>query len=118
MGIKSFDELVDKHGNGDGCEVCKPLVSNILASINNDMIFENDGMTLQDTNDRALANMQRGMLLSSDSNKCYGGMYYTLLPVRVFKQVLYVVAECTINTLFSPCNLSMFTLYSVFYGVG
>lgn len=61
MGIKSFDELLDKHGEGDGCEVCKPLVSNILASINNDMIFENDGMTLQDTNDRALANMQRGM---------------------------------------------------------
>ena len=61
VGIQSFDELLDKHGNGDGCEVCKPLVSNILASINNDMIFENDGMTLQDTNDRALANMQRGV---------------------------------------------------------
>lgn len=60
VGIKSFDELLDDHGHGDGCEVCKPLVSGILASINNDMIFDNNGMTLQDTNDRALANMQRG----------------------------------------------------------
>lgn len=60
VGIKSFDELLDDHGHGDGCEVCKPLVSGILASVNNDMIFDNNGMTLQDTNDRALANMQRG----------------------------------------------------------
>ena len=59
-GITSFDDLLDGHGSGDGCEVCKPLVSNILASVNNDMIFNHDGMTLQDTNDRALANMQRG----------------------------------------------------------
>lgn len=61
-GITSFDDLLDGHGHGDGCEVCKPLVSNILASVNNDMIFNHDGMTLQDTNDRALANMQRGRL--------------------------------------------------------
>ncbi|CAM9398686.1 unnamed protein product [Pylaiella littoralis] len=59
-GVTSFDELLDGHGNGDGCEVCKPLVSNILASVTNDMIFEHDGATLQDTNDRSLANMQRG----------------------------------------------------------
>lgn len=59
-GITSFDELLDGHGTGDGCEVCKPTVSNILASVNNDMIFNHDGMSLQDTNDRALANMQRG----------------------------------------------------------
>eukprot|EP00752_Nemacystus_decipiens_P006641 g5971.t1 len=59
-GITSFDELLDKHGSGDGCEVCKPTVSSILASVNNEMIFNNDGLTLQDTNDRALANMQRG----------------------------------------------------------
>lgn len=60
VGIETFDELLDSHGHGDGCEVCKPLVSSILASVNNEMIFNNGGMTLQDTNDRALANMQRG----------------------------------------------------------
>ncbi|CAM9706285.1 unnamed protein product [Ascophyllum nodosum] len=58
--ITSFTELLESHGHGDGCEICKPLVSSILSSINNDMIFDHDGMTLLDTNDRALANMQRG----------------------------------------------------------
>lgn len=65
-GITSFDELLDGHGHGDGCEVCKPLVSSILASVNNDMIFNNGGLTLQDTNDRALANMQRGECVGSE----------------------------------------------------
>ena len=44
---------------GDGCEVCKPVVASILASLNNDIILD-ERATLQDTNDRALANMQRG----------------------------------------------------------
>ncbi|MFX3845493.1 hypothetical protein ACJBUB_10820, partial [Streptococcus suis] len=30
--IKTFDELLEKHGQGYGCEVCKPLVGSILAS--------------------------------------------------------------------------------------
>jgi len=56
--IKSYDELLDKYGEGDGCEVCKPAVASILASIWNELITEQD--TIQDTNDRFLANIQRG----------------------------------------------------------
>jgi nitrite reductase (NADH) large subunit len=57
-GIKSYDELLSVQGTGDGCEVCKPAVASLMASIWNDVILEQD--TIQDTNDRFLANIQRG----------------------------------------------------------
>ncbi|MES2730560.1 MAG: nitrite reductase large subunit NirB [Bacteroidota bacterium] len=57
-GIKDYDELLDQYGKGDGCEVCKPAVASLMASIWNDMILNQ--ATIQDTNDRFLANIQRG----------------------------------------------------------
>src|SRR5262249_32931795 len=45
-------------------EICKPAVTSILASLWNEHILERDHRTLQDTNDRFLANMQRGGLYS------------------------------------------------------
>ena len=59
--IRSFDDLIEGHGCGNGCEICKPAVASILASIHNDLIVNHD--TLQDTNDRFLANIQRGGLV-------------------------------------------------------
>lgn len=56
--IKSFDELVASHGTGSGCEICKPTVASILASLWNQHIV--DHAMIQDTNDRFLANIQRG----------------------------------------------------------
>lgn len=56
--IKDYNELLEKHGKGDGCEVCKPASASMFASIWNDMILKQD--TIQDTNDRFLANIQRG----------------------------------------------------------
>lgn len=56
--IKSFDELLEKHGTGDGCETCKPAVASLMASIWNELILKQD--TIQDTNDRFLANIQKG----------------------------------------------------------
>lgn len=60
--MKSFDEILASHGRGNGCEICKPTVASILASLWNEPIMEH--ATLQDTNDRFLANMQRGGLYS------------------------------------------------------
>jgi len=57
--LRSFSELIERHGSGQGCEICKPTVASILASIHNDHILEGEGATLQDTNDRFLANIQR-----------------------------------------------------------
>ncbi|MBI3838571.1 MAG: nitrite reductase small subunit NirD [Planctomycetia bacterium] len=56
--IKSFDELLASHGRGQGCEICKPAVASILASLWNENILNH--ATFQDTNDRFLANIQRG----------------------------------------------------------
>lgn len=57
--IKSFDELLKKHGRGHGCDICKPTAASILASCWNDYILESQHAGLQDTNDRFLANMQK-----------------------------------------------------------
>ena len=56
--IHSFPILLEEYGKGDGCEVCKPLVASILASTWNDLILNHD--TIQDTNDKFLANIQQG----------------------------------------------------------
>jgi nitrite reductase (NADH) large subunit len=58
--LKSYDEVLDNLGQGDGCEVCKPLVSSILASLWNEMILKKGNDTAQDSNDRFLANIQKG----------------------------------------------------------
>ncbi len=60
--IRSFDELIRAHGHGNGCEICKPAVASILASLWNENIVEH--AAIQDTNDRFLANIQRGGLYS------------------------------------------------------
>ena len=57
--IKSFEELIGKHGSGRGCEICKPAAASILASLWNDYILEEKHVGLQDTNDTFLANMQK-----------------------------------------------------------
>ncbi len=56
-GIQDYDELLDTVGKGHGCEVCKPAVAAIFASIYNETA--NAQNTIQDTNDRYLANIQR-----------------------------------------------------------
>ncbi len=55
--IKTYDEALDSCGKGDGCEVCKPVVASIFASIYNDTANKED--VIQDSNDRFLANIQR-----------------------------------------------------------
>ncbi|MFQ5580111.1 MAG: nitrite reductase large subunit NirB [Nitrospiria bacterium] len=62
--LKTFDEVIANCGRGDGCEICKPAVASILAGIWNENILEPEHQTLQDSNDRFLANTQRGGLYS------------------------------------------------------
>ena len=62
--IETFGELLQDYGSGYGCEICKPAVTSILASLWNESITDPSHHTLQDTNDRFLANMQRGGLYS------------------------------------------------------
>jgi nitrite reductase (NADH) large subunit len=57
--IKSFDELIAKHGRGRGCDICKPAAASIFASCWNEMILKPKHAPLQDTNDHFLANLQK-----------------------------------------------------------
>ncbi len=58
-GYRTFDQIVEAHGTGRGCDICKPAVASILASQLNGHVLSKDNRTLQDTNDAFLANIQR-----------------------------------------------------------
>ncbi|MGX5819753.1 nitrite reductase large subunit NirB [Chitinophaga lutea] len=58
--LRSFDDVLDHYGHGGGCEICKPAIASILASLWNDMILAKGNDTAQDSNDRFLANIQKG----------------------------------------------------------
>ncbi|NDL60767.1 nitrite reductase large subunit NirB [Phytoactinopolyspora mesophila] len=58
-GIRTFSEIITRHGRGRGCDICKPAVASILASLGSGHILDGEQAALQDTNDRFLANIQR-----------------------------------------------------------
>lgn len=57
--ITTFTELVGRHGRGRGCDICKPVVASILASLEHGHILAGEQAALQDSNDHVLANIQR-----------------------------------------------------------
>ncbi|MGW2283958.1 nitrite reductase large subunit NirB [Streptomyces phaeochromogenes] len=67
--VTSYRQLLDRYGRegargGDGCEVCKPAVGSIIASLAptigaNGYVLDGEQASLQDTNDHFLANLQK-----------------------------------------------------------
>ncbi|GGX51705.1 nitrite reductase large subunit NirB [Streptomyces minutiscleroticus] len=67
--ITSYRQLLDRYGReaargGDGCEVCKPTVGSIIASLAptigaDGYVLQGEQAALQDTNDHFLANLQK-----------------------------------------------------------
>ena len=57
--IQSFDEMLDKHGSGLGCDICKPAVGSILASCWNEFVLKQQHAMVQDSNDYYLGNIQK-----------------------------------------------------------
>ncbi|WP_309713008.1 nitrite reductase large subunit NirB [Pseudolysinimonas sp.] len=57
--LTSFEQIMERFGTGYGCDICKPAVASILASQHSEYILDAGRGALQDTNDRALANMQK-----------------------------------------------------------
>lgn len=57
--IKTFEQLLAKHGSGYGCEVCKPTIGSLLASCWNDYVLKPQHTPLQDSNDNFLGNIQK-----------------------------------------------------------
>ncbi|KAI9321278.1 nitrite reductase NiiA [Dichotomocladium elegans] len=65
--LRSFEDYCVHAGlprDHQGCEVCKPAIASILAGLWNEHILNPALRPLQDTNDRYLANIQRGGLYS------------------------------------------------------
>jgi len=58
--LKSFDAVLEKLGKGEGCEICKPAIASITASLWNELIIRKGADSSQDSNDRFLANIQKG----------------------------------------------------------
>lgn len=54
---KTFAEVHDEYGSGDGCEVCKTQIAAMLSATWNEYILDQD--QIQETNDRFLGNIQR-----------------------------------------------------------
>ena len=57
--IKSFEDLMARHGKGLGCDVCKPLAASIFATCWNDFVLKKEHASLQDSNDYFLGNIQK-----------------------------------------------------------
>jgi nitrite reductase (NADH) large subunit len=57
--LSTFSDVISEHGTGRGCDICKPAIASILASLGSGHILDGEQATLQDTNDHFLANIQR-----------------------------------------------------------
>ncbi len=57
--LKTFEEVLSKHGHGHGCEICKPTIGSILATCWGEYVLKAAHTPLQDTNDTFLGNMQK-----------------------------------------------------------
>jgi nitrite reductase (NADH) large subunit len=58
-GLTTFSQIIERHGTGRGCDICKPAVASMLASMDLGHILDGEQATLQDTNDHFLANLQK-----------------------------------------------------------
>jgi len=57
--IKSFADLLARHGKGLGCDICKPAAASIFASCWNEFVLKKELASLQDSNDYYLGNIQK-----------------------------------------------------------
>jgi nitrite reductase (NAD(P)H) len=60
--LKTFRAVMTQAGDNPeslGCEICKPAIASILASLVNEFVMADQHHQLQDTNDKYLANIQR-----------------------------------------------------------
>lgn len=57
--IRTFEDLLARHGKGLGCDVCKPVAASIFASCWNEFVLKPQLASLQDSNDYFLGNIQK-----------------------------------------------------------
>jgi len=59
QGLDTFSDIIERHGTGRGCDICRPVVASILASLGKGHVLDRDTARLQDTNDHVMANLQK-----------------------------------------------------------
>ena len=59
QGLTTFSAIIERHGRGRGCDICKPVIASILASLGTGHVLDGDRASLQDTNDHVMANLQK-----------------------------------------------------------
>ena len=60
LGLQTVGEVLERFvAGGIGCDICKPVVASVIATQTSRYILDDGAGALQDTNDRALANMQK-----------------------------------------------------------
>ena len=57
--ISTFSELIEQHGTGRGCDICRPVAASILSSLGKGHVLDGENAALQDTNDHVMANLQK-----------------------------------------------------------
>jgi len=58
-GLRTFSAIIEAHGRGRGCDICRPVVASILSSLGEGHVLDADQARLQDTNDHVMANLQK-----------------------------------------------------------
>jgi len=58
-GLSTWSAVLAEQGRGRGCDICKPTVASILASLDGAYVLDGERGSLQDTNDHMLANLQK-----------------------------------------------------------
>ncbi|NLC98499.1 MAG: FAD-dependent oxidoreductase, partial [Actinomycetales bacterium] len=58
-GLTTFSDIIEKHGTGRGCGICRPVVASVLSSLGVGHVLDGENAALQDTNDHVMANMQK-----------------------------------------------------------
>jgi len=59
-GLDTFSSILERHGSGGrGCDICRPVIASILATLGTGHVLDGESASLQDTNDHVMANMQR-----------------------------------------------------------
>ena len=49
--IKTFEDLLARHGKGMGCDICKPVAASVFAWCWNEFVLKKELASLQDSND-------------------------------------------------------------------
>jgi nitrite reductase (NADH) large subunit len=58
-GLTTFSAVIERFGHGRGCDICKPALASILATLVRSHVLDGENATLQDTNDHVMANLQK-----------------------------------------------------------